>query len=220
MGWQLLDALSEAERREFLRRCQRRRHPPGAFICREGDTGASMHLLDLGTVAVRATSPLGDTVTMAVLRPGDSFGEQALIGDEHVRSASVAALEWAETLCLSRADFRLLLERHPEVSSIVVTMLSARLTATTQALLDALSLPAETRVMRRLARLAQIYAGHPSHSIPLTQDDLASMAGATRQTVNRVLRQAQDDGMIELSRGHIVVVDAAAVSRRAKLQPA
>ena len=56
---------------------------------------------------------------MAVLRPGDSFGEQALIGDEHVRSASVAALEWAETLCLSRADFRLLLERHPEASSIV-----------------------------------------------------------------------------------------------------
>ncbi|MGO8872799.1 MAG: Crp/Fnr family transcriptional regulator [Acidimicrobiales bacterium] len=219
MGWQLLDALSDAERRAFLCRCQRRRYPRGAFICHEGDTGDSMYLLDIGTVAIRATSPLGDTVTMTVLRPGDSFGEQALIGDETVRSASVVALERAETLCLSRTDFRSLWEKHPELSSIVVKMLDARLTATTRALLDALYLPSETRVMRRLARLAEIYAGHPSHSIPLTQDDLASMAGTTRQTVNRVLRQAQNDGLIKLTRGHIVVVDAAAVSRRAKLWP-
>ena len=93
---------------------------------------------------------------------------------------------------------------------------AARLPATSQALLDALYLPAETRVMRRLAHLADVYAGHPSRSIPLTPDDLASMARTTRQTVNGVLGQAQEDGPLSPARGRIVVSDPVRVARRAQ----
>ena len=93
---------------------------------------------------------------------------------------------------------------HPSAARVVAQMLDARLRATSQALLEALYLPAETRVLRRLSDLAALYV---SPSIPFTQDDLASLAGTTRQTVNRVLGQAQEDGLVQLSRGRITVTN-------------
>jgi CRP-like cAMP-binding protein len=214
--WRLLSSLSEHDRRALLARCQRQRFPKGGFIFHEGETGDSAHLIDTGTVAVRVTGPSGDLATLDVLRPGDVFGEQALIDEGSVRSATVVALERTETMRFHRVEFEALWDNHPDVAMVVAKMLDTRLRATSQALLDALYLPADTRVMRRLNYLAGIYAGHASKSIPLTQDDLASMAGTTRQTVNRVLGQAQDEGLITLSRGRIVITDPDGVGRRAR----
>ncbi len=216
MQWQLLDSLSDADRRAVISRCQRQRYPKGAFICHQGESGDSVHLIDIGTVAVRVNGPTGAMITVDVMAPGNSFGEQALISDGAIRSATVVALERVETLRLTRDEFRSLWEEHPGASMVVAKMLEARLRSTSQALLDALHLPAETRVMRRLARLAEIYAGHASHSIPLTQDDIASMAGTTRQTVNRILGQAQEAGLVSLTRGRIVILDPDGVARRAR----
>lgn len=214
MPWQLLDSLSDTDRRAVLSRCHRQRFPKGAFICHQGELGDSVHLIDIGTVSIRVNGPGGNMITVDVMRPGNSFGEQALINEDAVRSATVVALERVETLRLTRDEFRSLWEEHPGASIVVAKMLEARLRSTSQALFDALHLPAETRVMRRLAYLADIYAGHASHSIPLTQDDIASMAGTTRQTVNRILNQAQDDGLVHLHRGSIVIVDPDGVARR------
>ena len=216
MQWQLLDSLSEDDRRAVLSRCHRQRYPKGAFICHQGELGDSVHLIALGTVSIRVNGPAGDMITVDVMRPGNSFGEQALINEGAVRSATVVALERVETLRLTRDEFVALWEEHPGASMVVAKMLEARLRATSQALLDALHLPAETRVMRRLAFLADIYSGHPTQSIPLTQDDIASMAGTTRQTVNRILGQAQDAGLVRLTRGRVIVIDPAGVARRAR----
>jgi CRP/FNR family cyclic AMP-dependent transcriptional regulator len=214
--WRLLSSLTDGDRRALLARCQRQRYPKGGFIFHEGETGDSAHLIDSGTVAVRVTGPSGDLVTLDVLKPGDVFGEQALLDDHSVRSATVVALERTETMRFHRQEFEALWDNHPDVALVVAKMLDARLRATSQALLEALYLPAETRVMRRLHMLAGIYARHTSHSIPLTQDDLASMAGTTRQTVNRVLGQAQEQGLLSLSRGRIVITDQDGVARRAR----
>jgi CRP-like cAMP-binding protein len=214
--WQLLDSLSDVDRRAVLSRCHRQRYPKGAFICHQGELGDSVHLIDTGTVAIRVNGPVGDMITVDVMRPGNSFGEQALISDGAVRSATVVALERVETLRLTRDDFRALWEEHPGASMVVAKMLEARLRSTSQALLDALHLPARTRVMRRLSFLADIYAGHSSQSIPLTQDDIASMAGTTRQTVNRILNEARADGLVDLNRGRIVILDPTGVARRAQ----
>jgi CRP-like cAMP-binding protein len=165
----------------------------------------------MGTVAIRVSSPAGDVVTLDVLGPGDAFGEQALIGASSLRSATVVALERTETRRFTRAEFETLVADHPSAARVVAQMLDGRLRATSQALLEALYLPAETRVLRRLSHLATLYA---SPSIPLTQDDLASLAGTTRQTVNRVLGQAQDDGLVQLSRGRITITDRSELSRR------
>ena len=216
MEWRLLSSLTEDDRRALLSRCRRQRFPRGGFVFHEGDTGDSAHLIDSGTVAVRVTGPSGDLVTLDVLRPGDVFGEQALIDEGSVRSATVVALERTETMRFHRVEFEELWKNHPDVAMVVAKMLDARLRATSQALLDALYLPAETRVMRRLHYLSEIYVNHASQSIPLTQDDLASMAGTTRQTVNRVLGQAKDEGLLSLSRGRIVIDDPEGVARKAR----
>lgn len=216
MEWQVLESLSAVDRRSLLARCRRRRFPRGGFVFHEGDPGENAHLIDSGTVAVRVTSPMGDVVTLDVLAAGDAFGEQALLGNESTRSATVVALERTDTMCITRDEFEALWENHPDAARAVAAMLDARLRATSQALLDALYLPVETRVLRRLVRLAEIYVGRPSRAIPLTQDDLASMAGTTRQTVNRVLGQAQEEGLVTLARGRIVVEDPTALARRAR----
>ncbi len=216
MQWQLLDSLPEEDRRAVLARCHRQRYPKGAFICHQGELGDSVHLVAVGTVAIRVNGPAGDEITVDVMRPGNSFGEQALISDGAVRSATVVALERVETLRLTRDAFRSLWEEHPGASMVVAKMLETRLRSTSQALLDALHLPAKVRVMRRLAFLADIYAGHASRSIPLTQDDIASMAGTTRQTVNRILNQARADGLVDLNRGRITILDPEGVARRAR----
>jgi CRP-like cAMP-binding protein len=211
--WALLEGLPEPDRRAVLAKCRRLRFTRKEVIFHEGDIGDSVHLLAKGTVAVRVSTPGGDVATLEVLRTGDAFGEQALIGDE-ARSATVVALEPSETLRLTRADFEALLEHEPAIARLLVAMLDARLRATSRYLLEALYMPADARVFRQLSRLADIYVGQSV--IPVTQDDLATMAGTTRQTVNRTLRDARDEGLVVLARGRIEITDAAGLARRAR----
>jgi CRP/FNR family cyclic AMP-dependent transcriptional regulator len=215
MEWVLLGALDDEDRRGVLASCRRQRFRKGEAVFREGDPGHSLHLLASGTAAVQVSTPLGDVATIDVLRPGDAFGEQALVADDTLRSATVVALEPAETLRLTRGDFERLMAEHPKVATLLLRVFDQRLRTTSQDLLDALYLPAETRIFRRLARLAEIYAARPS--IPLTQDEVASMAGTTRQTLNKVLHQAQQEGLVALARGRIEVTNPSALARRARL---
>jgi CRP-like cAMP-binding protein len=216
MEWALLESLSEADRRAVLTRCRRQRYSRNEVVFREGEIGDSVHLLAKGTVAVRVSTPAGEVATLDVLRPGEAFGEQALVGDDDRRSATIVALERTETMRLTRDDFVNLLAAQPNTGRLLVAMLDARLRSTSQSLVEALYLPADTRVFRQLGRLAAIYTELGSSAIPVTQDDLATMAGTTRQTVNRVLRHAQDNGLLRLARGRVEIADAAGLAKRAR----
>lgn len=94
-------------------------------------------------------------------------------------------------------------------------MISSRLRDTTRQLLEARFLPAEQRLYRCLERLAGQFDDSPDGFIPLTQADVASMSGTTRSTANRVLRQAEADGVIDIGRSRIRVADLGALRRRA-----
>lgn len=216
MEWALLESLSEADCRAVLSRCRRQRYNRNEIVFREGEIGDCVHLLAKGTVAVRVSTPSGDVATLDVLRPGEAFGEQALVGDDDRRSATIVALERTETMRLTREDFVKLLADQPNTGRLLVAMLDARLRSTSRSLVEALYLPADTRVFRQLGRLAAIYSELGSTAIPVTQDDLATMAGTTRQTVNRVLRHAQDNGLLQLARGRVEIVDAAGLAKRAR----
>ena len=84
-------------------------------------------------------------------------------------------------------------------------------------LVEALFLPVDQRVVRRLADLAEVYAADEATvDVPLRQDQLASLAGSTRSTTNRVLQQLVDESIVELARGRIVILDVAALTDRSR----
>lgn len=212
MDWELLAGLPDAEVRQILQGARRRRFARGEVIFHEGDPAASVHLLARGRVAVRVTSRMGDVCTLDVLAPGGVLGEMALLCPGSPRSATAVALEATETMAVDEPAFTALRRQHPEVTDTLVQLLTARLLRLNDRLVEALYVPADVRILRRLLELADTYGD----VVPLTQDDLSGLAGTTRATVNRVLRREERSGSLVLARGKIVVKDREALSRLAR----
>lgn len=209
MEWALLRGLAPEESRRILRRAQRRRFARHEVVFHEGDPGDSVHLVANGRVAIRMTTPLGEVATVNIVGAGAAFGELALIVDDARRSATAVALEPTETLSLRRDAFEEAVAADPAVLRFLVHALADRVRQLSADLLEAMYVPAETRVLRRLAALARLYPATTGGAvvIPLTQDDVASLAGVSRPTTNRVLRAAEERGVVALGRGRITVTD-------------
>jgi len=219
----LLDGAAPEEVAELLSHGRRRHFAAGEVVFHAGDPADCMHLVRSGRFAVRIGTEFGDVATLNVVGPGDAFGELALLTPGEPRSATVAALERAETLSVHEIDFRRLRAARPQTDAVLTQLLAARVRRLSGQLVDALYLPAETRVRRRLLDVAAAFGAEGAEgaagdgaSIPLTQEELASLAGTSRATVNRVLREEQEQGALELRRGRTTIVDAAALERRAR----
>lgn len=216
----LLDGAAPEEVAELLSHGRRRHFGAGEVVFHAGDPADCMHLVRSGRFAVRIGTEFGDVATLNVVGPGDAFGELALLTPGEPRSATVAALERAETLSVHEIDFRRLRAARPQTDAVLTQLLAARVRRLSGQLVDALYLPAETRVRRRLLDVAAAFGGDGAAgdgaSVPLTQEELASLAGTSRATVNRVLREEQEHGSLELRRGRTTIVDAAALERRAR----
>ena len=216
MTRQLLAPLTEAERERVLRTARPYTFAKGEVVFREGDPGETLHLVRRGRLAVQVSIPSGDTATLCVLSTGDAYGELALLREGHDRTATVIALEPSETVALTRADFETLRRDHPGVEQLLVEMLGRSVDELSRALIEALYEGVDRRVVRRLVDLADAYqvASAGPIAIPITQDDLAGMAGATRPTVNQVLQRLAAKGMVALGRGRIDVLDLEELRRR------
>ena len=210
-----MDGVPEEEVRRLVSIARRRRFSRHEVVFHREDPADSLHLISKGKFAIRIMTPLGDTVTIGIRGPGDSFGELALVAEGRARSATVEALEEAETFAVHVAEFRRLRREHPSVDQVLVGFLAEELDRQNKLLLEALYVPVERRVLRRLSELSGLYAGRDS-VIPLTQEQLAELAGTSRATVNRVLREEQARGTVELRRGRTAVLDAEAIARRAR----
>jgi CRP/FNR family transcriptional regulator, cyclic AMP receptor protein len=208
----ILTGLDDAQRRAVLAACRRRSYAARMVVFHEGDPGDTMHLVLSGRLAVRVTTPLGHVATLSILTVGDAFGELALLDPEARRTATVVALEPVECLTLDRAQVAALRSTHPQLERLVTDMLAGYVRRLSAMVLEMMYLPVDTRVARRLDRLAEVYSGE----IRLTQDDLASMAGTTRATTNAVLRSLEQAGVVRLRRGRVSVLDRAALARAAR----
>jgi CRP-like cAMP-binding protein len=216
MQWELFGDLPPEEVRRVLGMARRRTFGRGEVVFHEGDPADSLHLIAKGRFAVRVTTPLGETATLAIRGPGEAFGELALVSDSR-RSATVAALEAAETYSLYRREFEELRREHPYVNRILVAVLAASVQRMDELIVEAFYVGAEKRVLRRLRDLAAVYGnGSGTITVPLTQEDLAGLAGTSRATVNRVLRDEESRGTVTLGRGKTVVVDLETLTRRAQ----
>lgn len=203
MEWQLFADIPAEDVHRLLQIAHRRSFGRGEVVFHRGDPANALHLIVKGRFAVRIITPVGDTATLGVRGPGDAFGELALVSGEDVRSATVSALEQAETRSVLRDDFARLRREHPSVDAVLVAILADRVRRLSEAVTEAYYLPAEARVLRRLADLAELYGG----VVPLPQEELAELAGTSRATVNRVLRAQEKRGAVELGRSKTVVLD-------------
>jgi CRP-like cAMP-binding protein len=215
--WRLLAGVPDEDVRRVISIARRRTFKRGEVVFHESDPADSLHLVVKGRFAILRTTRLGEEALLAVRGPGDVFGELPLVSPG-TRSATVQALEGAETLCVRRGEFDRLRAAYPSVDRMLVTLLAHELRRMDELLTEAYYESAESRILRRLLELAGVYGdGGPETEIPLTQEKLASLAGASRATVNAVLSAERRRGTITLRRGVVVVRDPDALARKAGL---
>lgn len=190
-----------------------RRLPHGEVITRQGDAVTSLFLVTAGAVRLSAVTTRGREVVVALLGPGDIFGEVGLLGG--CSPVEARAIGEAEIVALPIGTLRDLIDRHPATAEELLRLIAARLHRTSGALRDALDGDLRTRLSRRLHDLAREHGAPEADGIrlrvPLTQEELARMVGATREAVNRTLGSLADRGLLLRSGGSIVIRDPEAL---------
>ena len=192
-----------------LARTVERSYSADMVLCREGDAPDGMYLLEQGRVLVQSLTIDGAAVGLSVVDEGDVVGEQALLA-QTARSATVTAVRPTIVRLLRPTQFRELRAERPEIDQFLVQVLDARLREMSRRLAEAVHSSAEERVCRRVLALGSAFDG----TIRLSQASLASLAGTTRPTVNRVLQDLVRDETVRLRRARIEVVNPEALAAR------
>jgi CRP-like cAMP-binding protein len=206
--------LSDAELQALSRELSRVQFRKGDAIFYEGDPGQTLYIVESGQVRIYIHCEDGQETSVNVCTSGDIFGELAVI-DGLPRSASAIALEDSVVLGLSREQFRECTRRYPQLSFNFLKALSVRVRYNTRQI-DSLSTSrVPNRLARKLLELGQehgvVEAAGVRIPIALTQSDLASMIGTTRESINKALGSFRKHGLIRVQGGIITILDPEAL---------
>jgi CRP-like cAMP-binding protein len=194
-----------------------RRYRRNEVVFHQDDVGDSLHIVVEGGVKIVLPSQEGDEAIIASLKPGDFFGELALL-DGSPRSTTATALEPTQTLALPRDDFLRLLPEDPRLVTALLRALAGELRRLTGHVEELHFLDLAGRLIMRLVRLARdvdpAATGRVELNWPFTQSDLAAMIGGTRQSVNKLLAGLVDEGLLRIDRDALVLTDLALLEAR------
>ena len=194
-----------------------RRFRRNEVIFHQQDVGDSLHIVVDGGVKIVLPSQEGEEAIIASLKPGDFFGELALL-DGGPRSTTATALEPTETLALPRDQFLRLLPEDPRLVTALLKALAGELRRLTGHVEELHFLDLAGRLTMRLVRLVRdidpTAHGRVELDWPFTQSDLAAMIGGTRQSVNKLLSGLVEEGMLQIDRETLVITDLAALEAR------
>ncbi len=197
-----------------------RRFRRGEVVFHMGDPGDSLHVIEAGSVKIALPSPEGgEEAIIATLHRGDFFGELALL-DGAERSATAVALEPTTTLVLRREPFDRLVESEADLRTALLTGLAAELRRLTAHVAELHFLDLPGRLAMRLVHMARDASPDEGGEVrlpwPFTQAELAAMIGGTRQSVNRLLNDLADQGLVSIERDVLVVHDVDRLARTAE----
>jgi CRP/FNR family cyclic AMP-dependent transcriptional regulator len=208
---------------DSLEKCLvRRRYPAGQTLFLMGDEGGSLHFIERGRVKITIPSYYGEELILAILGAGDILGELSLF-DGKPRSATVQALENTETLCLHREDLLALMRNRFDVVEKILKVLSRRIRDTDMLLADKCFLDITARLAKKILDLGDAFGiregGQVRIGVRITQKDLASMIGATRESVNKQLKALRDQGLVRFDGGTIEILKRDRLVRKARIIP-
>lgn len=209
MGRQESEALLQRARRRTIRKSH--------LILHEGSVGDEVAIVLAGRVKLVASGAEGRDVVLAIRGPGELIGEMAALGGIR-RTATAIAVDDVEVGYLEARGLREFLSEHPAAALVLVRMLIRRWADADR---DRISLATQDSVGRLANRLLELAANHGSQTehgvrieLSLSQDELASWTGATRETVSRALRLMRSLGWIATDHRAITILDAAALRER------
>jgi CRP/FNR family transcriptional regulator, cyclic AMP receptor protein len=211
--------LTEQERADLARRGRSGRVPAGKPLFMEGTRSDVVVVVISGRVKVFTSAEDGTEVVLAVRGPGALLGELSAI-DHQPHSASIKSLEPAEILTLGQREFAAFLQAHPRTMWLLMRILTARLRDADRKRIEFGVYDTLERVARRLVELVDRF-GEPTEAgiritLPLTQEELASWIGASREAVIKALHTLRDRGYLRTQRRTITVVDIEGLRRRAR----
>ena len=214
-----IDSLASAERDALLSAGHVRRWSTGEVLFREGDTAGVAIVIVGGLVKIHKHGRDGVELILSLCGPGDLLGEVSAV-HEATRSADAVALDGVEAVTVSVAELRALLARHPRLALSLLELTLRRLRIADQRRLEFAAAESLPRVTSRLLELAERFgvAGEDVTIVvqmPISQEELASWAAASRESTARALRALRELGLIETRRKRMVVLDAAALKQHA-----
>jgi CRP-like cAMP-binding protein len=189
----------------LVSRAVTRRVKKGAVIFRKGDAGTNLCAVCTGSVRISVPSEQGQDAIFNVIPPGEIFGEIALL-DGGPRTADAVAVEDSELLVIERRDFIPLVRENPELAMKLIEMVCARLRRTSEQVEDIVFLGLPGRLAKALLQLHARAGDRPNNAIRITQRDLSQMIGASRESVNKLLRDWQRRGWLKLQRGGLTLL--------------
>jgi CRP-like cAMP-binding protein len=200
--------LSDSDLNRIASKMVSRDYEKGQMILLEESTGETFFIMTSGTVKVTRLSDDGREVILALLGESDFFGEMSLLDGEG-RSANIVANEDAEVMTLSRRDFLECLETYPKIAIALLEELAVRIRKSDQQI-ESLSLSdSEQRIGITLIRLAEerrtIKRGDVTVQNLPYQQDIANMAGTSRETVSRTLKLLEDKKLVKRNGGDITI---------------
>lgn len=215
----LFASLPERERTALEERCRHLKLPAHAYLYHEGQTGDALYVLVSGRIGIWGGGERGEPTLLAILGPGEMFGEMAILSDERVRTATTQALSKVEVVQILGTDIEALRQRYPRISDVFIHALLRLVQRLTTQVSELSELDGPTRLYRQLWRLGDVYENRRAGAeLPISQQQLASLTGVGLRITNRVLNEARAEGILETGKHRIVVTDWALVRRRAGLR--
>jgi CRP-like cAMP-binding protein len=206
-----LAALTEEEAADLRCRAITRRFRRGATLMNQGEAPGRVLVVEEGRAKVTAITEDGRELVIAFSGPGDLLGELSALGGS-TRVATVRALEPLTALAVASGEFEAFLDSHPRVALVILRVVIARLRVADRQQVEFAAYQTVTRVARRLVELAQRYGEQAGGdairiTLPISQEELAGWAGASREAITKALHDLRAIGLIETRRRHITVLD-------------
>ena len=181
-------------------------YPRSAVVLTEGEMGDSLYMIQTGKVKVFIGDEDGREIILKILGPGDFFGEMSMI-DKQPRSASITTLEASVFHVLSHAAFEKCVENVPRIANMVMRVLAQRVREADKKIGTLAMMDVYGRVASTLLELAVYDNGKMVVSEKLSQQDLANMVGASREMVNRILKDLAERGFISVESKSITIIN-------------